>query len=1004
MGYGSMRTSNENLSGTPSENLSQKEMQIREQGEEIFRLMEGESKSIFNKDWWYGQVMDWSMKNEQFKTQMFRFVDVLPALQSGTAVARHLREYFAKDDGGLPPIMSVGLGVGSLAPGLMANAIKKNVVQMAKMFITGASPEEALPVIMKSRSQNICFTMDLLGEATLSEEEASDYQRRYLSMIQSLSQSAKGWPTLDLIDRDHAGEIPKVNISIKLSSIYSQVNIKAWDLTKETLKERLRPLFKAAKDAGLFVNVDMEQYELKNLTLSVFQELLTEDYFRDYPYFGIVIQAYLRDALTDIEKLANFAKSRGTPFTVRLVKGAYWDFETIVSAQKRWPIPVFTHKAETDANFEACSHLLLKNFPTLRLALASHNIRSLAAAFVEAQRLGIPRKAIEVQMLYGMAEPIKKSLVKLGYRVREYAPVGDLLPGMAYLVRRLLENTSNESFLRSKFVESISNSELLKNPLQGLIPSESKWESSKSEFYNEPLLDFTDPNCRRNLEETLIKLKKEGPKKWPIIVGGEKIFSDRVINSENPSHPSSSVGQICLSDQHHAQRALEKARKSFLGWSRTPVTERTGAISKLADLILANRYPLTALIISETGKPWSEADGDLTEAIDFCRYYALQMEQLAKPRRVGRAPGELSHYRYRPRGVSVVIAPWNFPLAILTGQVAASLVTGNTVIIKPAEQSSVVAAYLMELIQSAGIPVDVVHFLPGLGEEIGEYLVKQTDVDIIAFTGSKEVGLQILRNASQVEPGQRNVKKCIIEMGGKNAIIIDSDADIDEAISGVVYSAFGFQGQKCSACSRVIILEEIYDRFVKRLAEAVKSIPVGFAEKPESMVGPVIDREAYNRINRFIVEAKSQHELILEREVPSEGYFIGPTIFGNVDPKSRLAQEEIFGPVLALIKAKDLDEAIEIANQTVFGLTGGIYSRSPSTIERAKQELEVGNLYINRSITGAMVERHPFGGIKMSGIGSKTGGPDYLLQFLEPICVTENTMRRGFAPQETTEP
>jgi len=374
------------------------------------------------------------------------------------------------------------------------------------------------------------------------------------------------------------------------------------------------------------------------------------------------------------------------------------------------------------------------------------------------------------------------------------------------------------------------------------------------------------------------------------------------------------------------------------------------------------------------------------------------MRELSVPLKIGQIPGEAAIYHYQPRGVSLVIAPWNFPLAIICGMAAASIVTGNTVIMKPAEQSSIVASALMKLFQEAGLPKGVLNFLPGLGEDVGEYLVSHKDITTIAFTGSKAVGLHILKQAAIVHPGQHHVKRCLIEMGGKNAIIIDNDADLDEAVEGVIYSAFGFAGQKCSACSRVIILEEVYDKFIERLIEATKSLTIATAENPACYYGPVIDREAYDRIMTTIEKSKKLHKLLYQGQVPAGGYFIPPTIFESLDPNSELTQEEIFGPVLATLKAKNIDHALEIANGTQYALTGGVFSRSPENIDKVRDSFECGNLYINRGITGAMVDRHPFGGFKMSGIGSKTGGIDYLKQFMEPRAIAENTMRRGFAP------
>ncbi|MCB0357149.1 MAG: aldehyde dehydrogenase family protein, partial [Bdellovibrionales bacterium] len=409
---------------------------------------------------------------------------------------------------------------------------------------------------------------------------------------------------------------------------------------------------------------------------------------------------------------------------------------------------------------------------------------------------------------------------------------------------------------------------------------------------------------------------------------------------------------------------------------------------------------LCAVEVYEVGKTWHEADGDICEAIDFCRYYAREMKKLQAGQRVGHSKGEISNYHYVPRGPTLVIAPWNFPLAILTGMVTGALVTGNTVIMKPAEQSSITAAQLMRLIQISGFPEGVVTFLPGFGEEVGEHLVGHKDIHTIAFTGSKDVGLHIVNQSSQLQNAQLYSKRCIIEMGGKNAILIDSDADLDEAVIGVLYSAFGFQGQKCSACSRVVVLDENYERFIDRFLEAVKSIKILPADNPQAFLGPVIDKEAYNKINAIIERGKDYAHLLYQGDAPEDGYFIGPTVFTEVPTDSELAQVEIFGPVLSIIKAKNFTEAIDIVNGTSFGLTGGIYSRSPANIEKAKREIEVGNFYINRGITGALVNRHPFGGFKLSGLGSKTGGPDYLKQFMDPRVVTENTMRRGFAPEE----
>lgn len=982
--------------------MQDNQLKIQTKGEEILRRMESQSKaSLFSKDFWYGSVMDWSMKNEKFKINMFRFVDVLPSLTSADGVATHLKEYFS--EGGkteLPAVFNMGLGLGSLAPSLMAGAIKKNVTSMAKMFITGETPDEALAVLKKARKNNLTFTVDILGEATLSEKEALEYQKRYIELIEWLAKDATKWDENPLLDYDADGPIPKINVSVKMTAVYSQINDKAWDESKHMLKERLRPIFKKGMDLGVFVNLDMEHYGVKHLTVEVYKELISEPEFKNYKFFGCVVQAYLRDSYADVKDLTEFARHRGVPFTIRLVKGAYWDSETIEAKQKGWSIPVYLNKAESDANYELCANYLLENYKFIRVALASHNVRTISAAIIKAEQLGLPKNAYEVQMLYGMAEPIKKTLSEMGYRVREYAPVGELIPGMAYLVRRLLENTSNESWLRGKFAEGKTTAELLKDPASGLTPTNPVPETNPNDFQNEPYLDFAVEEVRSQTLQAIQNLKSQLPIKIQPVVGGQKITTGEIFKRVNPSSFEQIVAEVTMASLETAEVAMVKAHEAFKAWKNVDTYRRAKFLDDVADLMVKNKFKLMAQQIVEVGKPWAEADADVAEAIDFLRYYARHQRQLTKPLRVGHAPGEISHYVYKPRGVVSVISPWNFPLAILAGQVAAALVTGNTVVMKPAEQSSLTAQCLFELFKQVGLPENVLQFLPGYGEIVGDYIVKHKYTTTIAFTGSKAVGLLIARNAAIVQPGQQHVKRCIIEMGGKNAVIIDSDADLDEAVDGVLYSAFGFAGQKCSAASRVIVLDEVYEKFTHRLVEGAKSIEISSAENPKGYFGPVVDQEAYDRLNESIAKASVNHKVLFKGESPRGGYFVPITLFGDVKGADDIAQNEFFGPVVAIIRAKDLTHAIEIANSTEYALTGGLFSRSPANIERVKQELEVGNMYINRGITGAMVDRHPFGGYKMSGIGSKTGGPDYLKQFTEPIVITENTMRRGFAPEE----
>jgi len=1010
------------------------EARTRQIGREIFRRVREERPSIASGRWWDERLMALAMREPAVKVQLFRLVDTLPALRTDRAIARHLREYFHTVRGHLPPALGRvvdWLPDDGLLGGAAAFAARFNATRLARRFIAGASVEQTLEAICELRGRGLGFTIDLLGEAVLSRAEAEQYQRQYLHFIDGLTAEAAQWPAVELIDRSPHGALPRVNVSVKLSSLYSQFDPIDPEATSQAVRERLRPILRLARQRGAFVNVDMEQFAYKDLTIRIFQEVLDEKEFRTWPDVGIAMQAYLRSCAQDLEALAQWAGRRGTPVWVRLVKGAYWDYEMIVAGQHNWELPVWDQKEQTDVNFERLSAFLVERHDLLRPAIASHNVRSIAYALALEQEQGLPCNTVEVQMLYGMADPIKAALVQMGRRVRVYTPFGQLLPGMAYLVRRLLENTSNQSFLRAGFLEGAPVEELLMNPLDTIRTNRIRAQSRSrnnddglTPFRNEPLADFSLPANREAMRCALAEVARALPSgtgvspvqppqhgrdaratvaplvMCPAVIGGKRVVGERFIDSINPSHRNQLVGGCAAATPDDARRAVEIARDAFPAWRDTPVERRVDLLMRSAEALRRRRFELAAWEVYECGKQWREADADVAEAIDYCRYCAREMRRLSKPLRRD-VPGEENEYFYEPLGPAVTIAPWNFPLAILCGMTSAALVAGNPTIMKPAEQSSVIASKLLEVFEEAGFPPGVVQYLPGIGEEIGPVLVGHPDVAIVAFTGSRAVGLSINELAGRTPPEQDHVKRVITEMGGKNATIVDDDADLDEAVHSVVAGAFGYAGQKCSACSRAVVLDGIYEPFLARLIEATRSLHIGPAEDPGAFVGPVIDADARDRILRTIEAGKSQARLVHAGELGAladEGFYVAPHIFADVPPTASIAQEEIFGPVLCVLRARDLTEALRIANGTKYALTGGLHSRSPANIERVRREFRVGNLYINRKITGALVDRQPFGGFKLSGTGPKAGGPDYLLHFLHARTITENTLRHGFAP------
>ncbi|MEJ6483858.1 L-glutamate gamma-semialdehyde dehydrogenase [Nostoc punctiforme UO1] len=946
---------------------------------------------------WDDKLLAWAMSNPGLRVQLFRFIDTLPALHSKSEIASHLQEYLGDESVELPAALKGMLNFAnpdSMPGQVAATTVGTAVETLAHKYISGENIKQVIKTVERLRKEKMAFTIDLLGEAVITEAEAQSYLERYLELMQQLVEASKNWAAIPAIDEADGEPIPKVQVSVKLTAFYSQFDPLDAKGSEERVSDRIRILLRRAKELGAAVHFDMEQYAYKDITLSILKKLLLEEEFRQRTDIGMTIQAYLRDSEQDAKNVISWLKERGYPLTIRLVKGAYWDQETIKASQKHWKQPVYNDKAATDANFETITQLLLENHQYVYSAIGSHNVRSHSRAIAIAESLNVPRRRFELQVLYGMGDKVAKALVDRGYRVRVYCPYGELLPGMAYLIRRLLENTANSSFLRQN-LENRPIEELLAPP----IVKEEKSLTPNSHFLGAADTDYAVEEIRTKAAQAFQSVRQQLGKTYLPLINGEYVNTSEFVDSLNPSNFSEVVGKVGLISVEQAEQAMQAAKAAFPGWRKTPAKQRADILRKAGDLMELRRAELSAWIVLEVGKPVKEADGEVSEAIDFCRYYADEIERLDKGVNYDLA-GETNRYIYHPRGIVVVISPWNFPLAIACGMTVAALVSGNCTLLKPAETSSVITAKLTEILIEAGFPKGVFQYVPGKGSQVGAYLVNHPDTHVIAFTGSQEVGCRIYAEAAILKPGQKHMKRVIAEMGGKNAIIVDESADLDQAVVGVVQSAFGYSGQKCSAASRVIVLKPIYETFVQRLVEATKSLNIGEAELPSTQVGPVIDANARDRIREYIEKGKAEGQLALELPAPKQGYFIGPVIFSEVSPNAVISQQEIFGPVLAVIRVKDFQEALAVANGTNYALTGGLYSRTPSHIQQAQTEFEVGNLYINRNITGAIVGRQPFGGFKLSGVGSKAGGPDYLLQFLEPRAVTENIQRQGFAPIE----
>ena len=663
------------VAGTTAPTVADIEPAVRAKARELFSLIARHQSSPFSGERWQSEMMDWAMADERLKVELFRFVDVFPTLRTAGDIDRHLREYFEQPGLQTPRLLRMGLAASSqrLVSPLATAVIRRQMLGFAQRFIFGRDAAAALPKLRGLRKRGLGFTLDVLGEASVGDGEAEAYQQRYLELLDGLRREAASWTPDPVIDRAAWGLLPRVNVSIKITSLYSQIDPLNFRGSVEAVKGRLRPIFRKARDTGAFVNLDLEQFRYRDLTFTVFKELLEEDELAAYDDAGVVVQAYLRDAEDDLRGLIDWARERGRVITVRLVKGAYWDYETVQAAQEGWPAPVFTHKPDADVTYERLTRLMLEHPAQIRSAFASHNVRSLACAIATAEALGLQKDAFELQMLHGMGEPIKAAVQKLGLRLREYAPVGELIPGMAYFVRRLLENTANESFLRLTFAEGEDRERLVRVPQpspdvgrapQRLPVSAPTDTAFPGPFANHPHADFARPENAAAFAAALERVRSGEAaaglgKHWPLWIGGEAVETEARLTSIDPAQPLRAVGTAAYAGDEEAARAVATAGAAFETWRRRPPAERATVLFRAAQLMRDELFELSALEVFEAGKTWREADADVGEAIDFLEYYGREILRLQAEDRLAESDdadedpyGRSASLLWSPRGTS----------------------------------------------------------------------------------------------------------------------------------------------------------------------------------------------------------------------------------------------------------------------------------------------------------------------------------------------------------------
>ncbi len=987
--------SDETASGGP---LPSVEAAARRQGQSLLGRIGSYSPRFMERCTQLG--FDLAADYPAFRIHMLRFVAMLPSLDfddRGDEVKRLLAETVrrtlrasSRSERGkgrrlpLPLIGSLWLMriVMFFVPArLLAHLTRATVRRFARMLIAGETIGEAQRTLADLAKTGRSATLDQLGELVVSEPEADTYLERVLGLISGFDSEAT-------LGRNAAG-IPTANVSIKLSALCAHFEPDDPDGTYAAVAPRLQKILETAQTHQVFINLDAEHYEVRDLNFQVLCRLLSSNPdLNAYPYLGIAVQAYLRDAADHLDEIIGFSQERGVRMPIRLVKGAYWDQETIEADAHGFDAPQFLNKVESDLHFQQLCIRILEHPDEVQLCLGSHNLRDHCFARAAREILYPDSPPIEHQVLHMTSEGLAIAMAEQGWAVRNYIPVGSLLVGMAYLVRRIMENSSQAGVL-TQARRGLDPSRILMSPGQRYVQQRSlpSWRmhvavrsemSNLPRFRNVAPVRLYRPEHRRAMDAEIERRAALSRLDRPI----DGRHGARV-ESLSPSDNAVVVGTVTHANQADTDEMLERAFGASASWEQQGAGGRAATLVRAADILLARRIEAAILVALEAGKNRAESLADIDESIDFLRFYALEAlrleaeESIAAPR--------------RPRGVLAVVAPWNFPLAIPCGMTSAALVAGNPVLLKSAKYSPLIAEYLVSLLHEAGVPEEVLQHALGPGREVGARILASDRIAGCVFTGSKEVGVGIYETLSRrVPPSGSGACRVIVEMGGKNAIIVTASADLDEAMSGCLYSAYGHAGQKCSAASRILVDERIYDRFCTRFLRAVADLKIGPALEPGVDVNPVISEFEADRLKEVARQAEEEclrvgGRVLLNRALEGEGMagnIVGPSVFelpmtAVSDPDS-FGQQEIFGPVVHLIPYRGLEQAVEVFNGTPFALTGGVFSQSQDDIDRLEGELNCGNVYVNRSITGARVSIEPFGGYWHSGTGPKAGGTSYV--------------------------
>lgn len=1007
------------------------ERRIAQIGTEIFEHAVEASPRPWQRDWWLEQLTRVVDSDARLKAAVFQFVDCLPTLEDDASIARHLWEYLTSQNAPVPRpgmwALDQARQGGALA-GLVGRCARMGARMMAGRFVTGHDAASTFRTLAHLRRGGLAFTLDVLGESTTSDERADAYARTYLDLMTELCPLAAAWSPAPLLDDTDFGPHPRVNVSIKLSGLDPHFDSICPGASIEAVCRRLRPLLRRARELGAFVNIDIESTKHRRLTLDLFESVLSEPEFRGFADVGIVVQAYLKDGERDLARMLNFARRRGARFAIRLVKGAYWDSETTAAVRNGAEPPVWTRKWESDACYERMAREMLAARDVIRPCFASHNVRTIAAVMGWAEQLGVALNGYELQMLYGMGDPLKTAVARMGRCVRVYAPCGDMIPGMAYLIRRLLENTSNDSFLKQGFRDRAMYDRRLADPAAVQPPSAPL-----------PRLHYADPTdgpapLDRAFRQTLrwgfvqseqrerlmsaLKSNHHPAREYPLPIAGRPVRTPSKFEVVNPAHASNVEAIVHLAGVAEADLAVAAAARAWPAWSDRSAAARCEPLITWANAMEHARADLSAALVREVGMLWREADVEVATAIDHVRLHAQVAERWCDGVRRRGVPGEENLTRWVPKGVCSVVSDAASPLVFPIGVASAALAAGNTVVAVLPAQIGAIALRVLALAEESGLPAGALILLPAADEAVALHVAQHGDVRLVAAAGTDRTCEALHSTSTVIRPGQRRLRAAILEWRGEGALIVDDDADVDAAVGGALQSGFRFAGQARDAINRVIVVGRAFEPFLARLGEAIGSLHVGDPADPTTHIGPVIDAASRDAWRARLDEAQRAGRVLGRGNTSThtEGYFIEPVLLDGDAAASRapVSDASARGPVLSLMKAATFEEAVAAANGLAGSLVCGVYSRSPRHIELARRALEAGMVFINRPTVGGEVDRHPLGASTVSGAGAAVGAASaaratggggarlgdsrFLFNFLDARTVSENTLRHGFTP------